>query len=125
MTQITFTINDESKLSLILNWLKNQDAVRNVSTQPISLTAKQLEMKNDLQKSLEWVKKVEHGEIEVGKDASILLAELERMSSIPLTAKQLEMKEDLEAALLEVELHRQGKIKLKTWAELRNELQTD
>ena len=71
MTQITFTINDESKLSLILNWLKNQDAVRNVSTQPISLTA-----------------------------------------------KQLEMKENLEASLLEVELHRQGKIKLKTWAEL-------
>lgn len=78
MTQITFTLKDESKLSLILNWLRNQDTVRDIATTPIPLTPKQLEMKNDLEESLH-----------------------------------------------EVELHQQGKIKLKTWAELRTELETD
>ena len=78
MTQITFTLNDESKLALILNWLKNQDAVRDIATAPTPLTAKQLEMKNDLEESLH-----------------------------------------------EVELHQQGKITLKTWSELRTELETD
>ncbi len=78
MTQITFTLNDESKLDMILNWLKSQDAVRDIATAPTQLTPKQLEMKNDLEESLQ-----------------------------------------------EVELHQQGKVKLKTWAELRSELETD
>ena len=78
MTQITFTLKDESKLMLILNWLKNLDAVRDIVATPI-----------------------------------------------PLTPKQLEMRNDLEASLQEVELHQQGKITLKTWAELRTELETD
>ena len=78
MTQITFTLNDESKLMMILNWLKNQEAVRDISILPKQLTPKQLEMKNDLAE-----------------------------------------------ALHEVELHQQGKIQLKTWAELRTELETD
>jgi hypothetical protein len=77
MTQITFTLKDESKLSLILNWLRNQDTVRDIATIPIQLTPKQLEMKNDLAESLQWVEKVESGEIEVPKDAYQLLAELE------------------------------------------------
>lgn len=78
MTQITFTLNDESKLTMILNWLRNQDAVRDIATVPTTLTAKQLDMKNDLAESLQ-----------------------------------------------EVDLHQQGKIALKTWAELRTELETD
>ena len=78
MTQITFILKDESKLMLILNWLKNLDAVRDIVATPIKLTRKQLEMKNDLEESLH-----------------------------------------------EVELHQQGKITLKTWAELRTELETD
>ncbi len=78
MTQITFTftLNDESKLQLILNWLRNQDAVRDIATTPI-LTPKQLEIKSDLEESLEWVEKVESGEIKAEKDAYKLLAELE------------------------------------------------
>ena len=78
MTQISFTLNDESKLKMILNWLKNQDAVRDIVTEPKTLTAKQLEMKKDLEESLH-----------------------------------------------EVELHQQGKIKLKTWEELKDELEND
>ena len=78
MTQITFTLKDESKLMLILNWLKNLDAVRDIVATPIQLTPKQLEMRNDLEESLQ-----------------------------------------------EVALHQQGKITLKTWAELRTELETD
>lgn len=80
MTQITFTLKDESKLSLILNWLRNQDTVRDIATTPIQLTPKQLEMKNDLEESLKWVEKVQSGEIEAPKDAYQLLAELESMA---------------------------------------------
>ena len=80
MTQITFTLRDESKLMLILNWLKNLDAVRDIVTTPIKLTRKQLEMKNDLEESLEWVEQVQRGEVEVHKDAYQLLTELESMS---------------------------------------------
>lgn len=78
MTQITFTLKDESKLEMILNWLKSQNTVHNIATTPTPLTPKQLEMKNDLAESLH-----------------------------------------------EVELHQQGKIVLKTWAELKTELETD
>ena len=78
MTQITFTLKDESKLEMILNWLKGQNTVHNIATTPTPLTPKQLEMKNDLAESLQ-----------------------------------------------EVELHQQGKIALKTWAELKTELETD
>ncbi len=78
MTQISFALNDESKLKMILNWLKNQDAVHDIVTEPNTLTDKQLEMKNDLT-----------------------------------------------AALQEVELHQQGKITLKTWEELKVELEND
>ena len=63
---------------MILDWLKNQDAVRDIVTEPKTLTA-----------------------------------------------KQLEMKKDLEEALHEVELHQQGKIKLKTREELKDELVND
>ena len=80
MTQITFTLKDESKLMLILNWLKNLDAVRDIVATPIKLTRKQLDMKNDLEESLEWVEQVQRGEVEVHKDAYQLLAELESMS---------------------------------------------
>ena len=80
MTQISFTLNDESKLKMILNWLKNQDAVRDIVTEPNTLTTKQLEMKNDLEEALEWVEKVQRGEIEVDKDAYQLLAELDTES---------------------------------------------
>ena len=80
MTQISFTLNDESKLKMILNWLKNQDAVRDIVTEPNTLTTKQLEMKKDLEEALEWVEKVQRGEIEVDKDAYQLLAELESLS---------------------------------------------
>ena len=80
MTQITFTLKDESKLMLILNWLKNLDAVRDIVTTPVQLSRKQLEMKNDLEESLEWVEQVQRGEVEANKDAYQLLAELESMS---------------------------------------------
>lgn len=80
MTQISFTLNDESKLKMILNWLKNQDAVRDIVTEPNTLTTKQLEMKKDLEEALEWVEKVQRGEIEVDKDAYQLLAELDTES---------------------------------------------
>ena len=80
MTQITFILKDESKLMLILNWLKNLDAVRDIVTTPIKLTRKQLEMKNDLEESLEWVEQVQRGEVEVQKDAYQLLTELESLS---------------------------------------------
>ena len=80
MTQISFTLNDESKLKMILNWLKNQDTVRDIVTELKALTAKQLEMKKDLEESLEWAEKVQRGEIEVDKDAYQLLAELETES---------------------------------------------
>ena len=63
---------------MILNWLRNQEAVRDIATTPTALTRKQLDMKNDLAESLH-----------------------------------------------EVELHQQGKITLKSWAELRTELETD
>ena len=78
MTQITFTLKDESKLMLILSWLKSLDTVRDIVATPIQLTRKQLDMRNDLEDSLH-----------------------------------------------EVALHQQGKIALKTWAELRTELETD
>ena len=77
MTQITFILKDESKLMLILNWLKNIDAVRDIVATPIKLTRKQLEMKNDLEESLEWVEQVQRGEVEAHKDAYQLLTELE------------------------------------------------
>ena len=80
MTQITFTLKDESKLMLILDWLKNLDAVRDIVTTPVQLSRKQLEMKNDLEESLEWVEQVQRGEVEANKDAYQLLAELESMS---------------------------------------------
>ena len=80
MTQITFTLKDESKLMLILNWLKNLDAVRDIVTTPVQLSRKQLEMKNDLEESLEWVEQVQRGEVEANKDAYQLLAELETRS---------------------------------------------
>ena len=80
MTQITFTLKDESKLMLILNWLKNLDAVRDIVTTPIQLSPKQLDMKNDLEESLEWVEQVQRGEVEANKDAYQLLAELETRS---------------------------------------------
>ena len=80
MTQITFILKDESKLMLILNWLKNLDAVRDIVATPIKLTRKQLEMKNDLEESLEWVEQVQRGEVEVHKDAYQLLTELESLS---------------------------------------------
>ena len=80
MTQISFTLNDESKLKMILNWLKNQEAVRDIVTEPEALTAKQLEMKKDLEEALEWVEKVQRGEVEVDKDAYQLLAELDTES---------------------------------------------
>ena len=80
MTQISFTLNDESKLKMILNWLKNQDAVRDIVTELKALTAKQLEMKKDLEEALEWVEKVQRGEVEVDKDAYQLLAELDTES---------------------------------------------
>ena len=80
MTQITFILKDESKLMLILNWLKNLDAVRDIVTTPVQLSRKQLEMKNDLEESLEWVEQVQRGEVEVHKDAYQLLTELESMS---------------------------------------------
>ena len=80
MTQITFTLKDESKLMLILDWLKNLDAVRDIVTTPVQLSRKQLEMKNDLAESLEWVEQVQRGEVEANKDAYQLLAELESMS---------------------------------------------
>ena len=80
MTQITFILKDESKLMLILNWLKNLDAVRDIVTTPVQLSRKQLEMKNDLEESLEWVEQVQRGEVEVHKDAYQLLTELESLS---------------------------------------------
>ena len=80
MTQITFILKDESKLMLILNWLKNLDAVRDIVTTPFQLSRKQLEMKNDLEESLGWVEQVQRGEVEANKDAYHLLAELESMS---------------------------------------------
>ena len=80
MTQITFTLKDESKLMLILDWLKDLDAVRDIVTTPVQLSRKQLEMKNDLAESLEWVEQVQRGEVEANKDAYQLLAELESMS---------------------------------------------
>ena len=80
MTQISFTLNDELKLKMILNWLKNQDAVRDIVTELKALTAKQLEMKKDLEEALEWVEKVQRGEVEVDKDAYQLLAELDTES---------------------------------------------
>ena len=78
MTQISFTLNDESKLKMILNWLKNQDAVRDIVTEPNTLTTKQLEMKKDLEraystsdlvvivkKSLDLTYRFRHGERKV------------------------------------------------------------
>ncbi|MDZ7880866.1 MAG: hypothetical protein U5L45_24530 [Saprospiraceae bacterium] len=63
MTQITFTLKDESKLMLILNWLKNQEAVHNIATAPAKLTPKQMKMKNDLEASLHEVELHQQGKI--------------------------------------------------------------
>ena len=79
MTKVSFQLTDDSKLPVILNWLSNLGIAEDIKTETLSLTPKQLQMKQDLQEALDWVESHQRGEVK-GNSAYDLLKELEGIS---------------------------------------------
>lgn len=78
MTKISFQLTDDSKLPFILNWLSNLGVAEDIKTETSTLTPRQLQMKHDLEASLDWVERHQRGEVK-GKPVDDLLKELEEI----------------------------------------------
>jgi hypothetical protein len=76
MIKISFQLTDDSKLPAIMAWLNNLGVAHNIKAEPEHLSAKQRDMKKNLETSLDWVQQHQRGEVE-SKSAYDLLKELE------------------------------------------------
>jgi hypothetical protein len=76
MTKISFQLTDDSKLPTIMAWLNNLGVAQNIQAETEPLSPKQLDMKKNLEASLNWVEQHQRGEVK-GNSAYDLLKELE------------------------------------------------